>query len=383
MCFSVFENRGFQIRKLNKVQQRIDNSEEKEDDNLRLAHNHWKPGKISGSKVIDKLKYEKNYDLDIAQTQVNQNPFWGTNGGAMLTFTDMLGNDQYYILLYNNAQSRSDFLRSMNFALTKVSLGKRTNYAYGAFRYAGRFFNFKDSFFFEDRVGGFFTISYPFSHFKRLEFTTNFSYSDKEVTPVDRRFAWLTSNSLSFVHDNSIWGYTGPIEGSRYNFTVGNTYDIRFSNVNYWTFLADYRHYYRLHPKLTYAVRFLGLMNEGRETRWFTLGGSWDLRGYDRWSIRGEKIVFTSHELRFPFIDYLGIKFPFLSMVFPGIRGALFFDAGNAWNDELNGLLGSFGFGARLNLGGFLVLRLDIGRRTDFESVSNDWFTQFFFGWDF
>jgi len=130
-------------------------------------------------------------------------------------------------------------------------------------------------------------------------------------------------------------------------------------------------------------VRMMTLMNAGKETRWFAMGGSWDLRGYRRFSIRGEKIILFSQELRFPFIDYLDIKFPFGGLGFRSIRGALFFDAGNAWNNRWNGLLGSAGFGLRLNLGGFLVLRLDMGKKTDFNSVSPHWFTQFFFGWDF
>ncbi len=384
LCFAVYENNRFQIRKLDRMPERIAQADVETTNEPLLAQQHWQVGRLSGDKVLTQLKYRKKYSLDIAQTQVSQNPFWGTTGGALLAFTDMLGNDQFYILVYNNAQSRSDLLKSTNFAFTRISLGKRTNYAYGVFRFAGRFFNFKDDFFYEEQFGGFFTISYPFSHFKRLEFSTNLSYSDKDVLIRGRRYAWLTSNFLSFVHDNSIWSITGPVEGSRYNLTVGNTYDLRFSNVNYWTFLLDYRHYFRLSSKLTYATRFLGLMNDGRETRWFYLGGSWDLRGYRRFSIRGEKIVFTSHELRFPFIDALDIKFPILSMAFRGIRGALFFDAGNAWNgNDFNGLLGSFGFGARMNLGGFLVLRFDVGRTTDFKKVSDKWFTQFFFGWDF
>jgi hemolysin activation/secretion protein len=127
----------------------------------------------------------------------------------------------------------------------------------------------------------------------------------------------------------------------------------------------------------------LVLYNEGLDSRWYYLGGSWDMRGYRRWSIRGEKIVFMSNELRFPFIDFLGIKFPFMGLGFRGIRGALFFDAGNAWNDEWRGLLGSMGFGFRMNFGGVLVLRLDIGKTTNFSQISKNWFTQFFFGWDF
>ena len=386
MAFTVYEGNRFQIRSIDKVQERLQETLPDPSTPELMTNQHWEPGKLSGQKVLAKLEYKKDYNLDIAQTQVNQDPFWGTNGGALMAFTDLLGNDQYYILLYNNAQSRSDFLKSMNFAVSKVSLGKRTNHAYGLFRFSGRFFNYKDDFFYEDRVGGFFTISYPFSHFKRFEFSSNLSYSDKDVTGVKRRFALLSSNSISLIHDNSIWSYTGPIEGNRYNLTISNTYDIRYSNVNYWTFLADYRHYFRLSKNLTYAARALTLLNDGRETRWYYLGGSWDLRGYRRWSIRGEKIAFTSHELRFPFIDYLGIKFPFLSMVFPGIRGAIFADAGNAWNgNDFDGLLGSAGYGFRFNLGGFLVLRMDIGKRFDFDErkFSKNWFSQFFFGWDF
>jgi Tol biopolymer transport system component len=386
ICFSVYENNSFQIRELDNFQERIDNSNDIAKNKPVFAYQHWEPGKLPGNKVLAKVEYKKDYDLDIAQTQVSQDPFWGTTGGAMLAFTDLLGNDQYFILVYNNSQSRSDFLKSMNFAITKVSLGKRTNHAFGVYRFSGRYFNYKDSYFFEDQVGGFFAISYPFSHFKRFEFRTSLSYSDKDFSGIglDRRYAWLTSNFLSFVHDNSIWSYTGPVEGQRYNLSIGNTYDVRYSNVNYWTFLADFRHYFRLGSKLTYATRVLTLLNQGKETRWYYLGGSWDLRGYRRWSLRGEKVVFTSHELRFPFIEYLGIKFPILAMVFPGIRGALFFDAGNVWNgNDFGRMLGSAGFGFRFNFGGFLVLRLDVGKTTDFQSVSKNWFTQFFFGWDF
>ncbi|MFZ0391220.1 MAG: BamA/TamA family outer membrane protein [Calditrichia bacterium] len=383
LLFTAYENNSFQIRLMDKVNEKVDSAVVVAQNQQLRGHRKWQFKRLSGSKVHSRLQYSKKYDLDIAQTQVSQDPFWGTTGGALLAFTDILGNDQYYLLVYNNSQSRGDFLKSFNLALSKVSLAKRINYGYGLFRFAGRYYNYKDGFFYEDRVGGSFTLSYPFSQFNRLEFNTSLSYSDKDVIGLRRRYAILTSNWLSFVSDNSIWYYTGPIEGHRYNFTIGNTYDLRWSNVNYYTLMIDLRQYFRLTPAFTYAVRVMTLYNEGKETRWFYLGGSWDLRGYRRWSIRGEKIAFMSHEIRFPFIDQLGVKFPFGGIGFRAIRGALFFDAGNAWNDQWNDLIGSFGFGFRMNLGGFLVLRLDIGRRTDFKEVSNSWFTQFFFGWDF
>jgi hypothetical protein len=383
LLFAAYENNRFEIRMMDKIKEKIDSTSTILANHNLNGHRQWHFDKLAGSKIKSKMKYKKKYNLDIAQAQVSQDPFWGTTGGAIFAFTDILGNDQYYFTLYNNAQSRGDFFKSFNGAITKVSLKNRTNHAYGIFRFSGRYFNYKDNFFYEDRVGGFFTISYPFSQFNRLEFNTNLSYSDKDVIGLDRRHAIITSNSISLVSDNSIWYYTGPIQGHRYNFTISTTYDLKWSNVNYYTFLIDLRQYFRWTSGLTHAVRLLLLYNDGKDSRWYYLGGSWDLRGYRRWSIRGEKIAFISNEIRFPFVDYLGIKFPFMGMGFRAIRGALFLDAGNAWNEKWPGFIGSAGFGFRMNFGGFLVLRLDIGKRTDFKRITSDWFTQFFFGWDF
>jgi outer membrane protein assembly factor BamA len=93
----------------------------------------------------------------------------------------------------------------------------------------------------------------------------------------------------------------------------------------------------------------------------------------------------TSVELRFPFIDQLGIRFPFGSFGLGSLRGALFFDAGNTWDEVYTETLGSMGFGLRWNLGGVLVLRYDIGKRIEnnFTRLQKGLFTQFFFGWDF
>ena len=115
------------------------------------------------------------------------------------------------------------------------------------------------------------------------------------------------------------------------------------------------------------------------------MGGSWDLRGYPRWSLRGKKLWLTSGELRFPFIDQLGIKFPFASIGLGSLRGALFFDAGSTWDKKYVETLGSIGFGFRWNLGGILVLRYDIGKRIEnnFTRLQSGLFQQFFFGWDF
>ena len=334
LLFSVYENQRFQIRIMENIDKRYRIAEKLPKKDIQLSPSFWKFNnlKVSDDKKI--VQYKKKYNLDFVQSQVSMDPVYGTTGGAQLAFTDMLGNDQYHILLYNTANTKNDLLRSFNFIFSKLSLEKRTNFAYGLFRLAGLRYNFDDSYYFEERIGGFVSLHYPFSQFVRLEFTSNYSYSDKDWFGLRERYAYLNSNFLSLIKDNSIWGPTGPIEGQRINLTFGSTFDFKNSTVNYYTILADYRRYIRLSTRNAYAIRLLYLRNNGKEARRFYMGGSWDLRGYRLWSIRAQNIMFASQELRFPFIDLLGIRFPFGGIGFNAIRGALFLDTAHLWNED-------------------------------------------------
>ncbi|WP_456408542.1 hypothetical protein [Caldithrix abyssi] len=383
LIYGTFEKGYFQIRFEPDFLKRLQKAERIVQPILVEDTRAWDFPAIKSSEIMERKPYVRKYELDFAQTQVSQDPIWGTTGGAQLAFTDVLGNDQYYLLIYNNARVASDFWKSFNVAVTKISLEHRINWGVSLYRFAGYYFYPADAYFYEERLGAMATFSYPFSQFSRVSFTQNLAYSDKDWFFNKRRQAYLSSNYISFVHDNSIWASSGPIDGQRINITFGNTYDLRYSNVNYLTGLIDLRKYFRLGLRSAYAVRFLSLFNEGRETLQYYFGGSWDLRLYRRWSLHGRRVLLISQELRFPLIDQIGIRFPVASMRFSGIRGALFLDAGNAWNDKWPGFLGSFGFGIRFNLGNMLVLRLDMGRKTDFKSIGKTTITQFFFGWDF
>jgi len=74
-----------------------------------------------------------------------------------------------------------------------------------------------------------------------------------------------------------------------------------------------------------------------------------------------------------PFLDRFILGFPFGGLGFNAIRGAAFFDLGQAWDRdyEFNEVLGSVGFGWRLRFGGFLVLRYEIGKRFQIRDFSN------------
>ena len=385
LIFTTFEKYNFQIQMIDSVLVRFERSQASRLVDHAPGEAHWSTTKIEGVSEVNTLKYARDYTLDIAQSQIATDPVFGTTGGAAVALSDLLGNDQYYFLIYNSAQSKDEILRSFNIAISRISLGQRMNYAYGIFHFSGRRYDLTDpDLFFTERVfGGYFALSYPLSKFHRIEASTSLSRSDKEV--VTSRKALLVSNSISYVHDNSLWGLSGPIDGNRFILTLAYTTDVQFSNVNYYTLIADYRQYFRLSQRSAFAVRAQLLYNEGREARRFFMGGSWDLRGYARWSLRGKKLWLTSGELRFPFIDQLAIKFPFGSIGLGSLRGALFIDAGSTWDNKYFETLGSMGFGLRWNLLGAFVLRYDLGKRIEnnFSKLQEGLFHQFFFGWDF
>ncbi len=387
LIFSGFENLSFHLYKMKLNNDLVDTPKTLLSD-ISFAKGNWLAGYSENSSTIKKVLYEKEYALDFATGVVSTDPIFGTRGGAILALSDVLGDDKFVFLFYNSATVQSDILRSFNIAIQRVNLSKRVNYGYGVFNFSGNRYDIteSDEFFYERSFGGNVFLSYPLSKFNRLEYTTTLMNTDREIVEgITSRKAVLLSNSVAYIHDNSLWGPSGPIDGSRWLFLLGYTSDIKFSNINYFSAIADYRTYLRLSYSTALALRLGLFYNEGKEARRYFMGGSWDLRGWPRWSIRGEKMWISSLEFRFPLVDQLLIKFPIFDIGFFGIRGAAFFDMGSAWDKDYETTYGSVGAGIRFNLFNILVFRYDIGKKiqNDFSELQPGLFYQFFFGWDF
>ncbi|MBL0175268.1 MAG: PD40 domain-containing protein [Ignavibacteria bacterium] len=387
VLFTAFDTYSFQIRMIPDVAGRIDSLQAVLIPAVDTASG-WNAPSLRGTSAMAPPKYEREYQLDVAQSQISTDPVYGTMGGAALSVSDVLGNEAYNFLIYNTAQTSSELLSSFNIAISRVSTGQRAPYAYGIFNFSGRRYDLLDPdlYFIERAFGGYVSLAYPLSTFRRLEGTISLSSSDKEALyEVRQRKALLLTNSVSYVKDNALYYITGPIDGNRFNLTLSTTTDIQYSNVNFFSVMADYRRYFRIAQRSAVATRFELLYNSGKEARRYFLGGSWDLRGWPRWSIRGTKRWLTSCELRFPLLDRVGFDFPFGALDFGVLRGAIFADAGNAWDDAYTTTKGSIGAGIRFNLFGILVLRYDVGKRIEenFTRLQDGLFYQFFFGWDF
>lgn len=384
MVFSGFENSGFRLYEKNFSIPGTPFVQKP----LNTDYPAWTAKTYSTEISRQEIYYENEYTLDYAQSQISTDPVYGTSGGAVLSLSDLFSNDNYFFLIYNTAQVQDDFLKSFNIALTRLNLSDRTNYSYGIFHFSGRRYDLRDTdeFFYERSFGGSLAFYYPLSKFARIEANVTIANSDKQViTGVVERKALLHSNSVSYVFDNSLWMPSGPVDGTRLRFLLGYTTDVKYSNVNYYTIIADMRYYYRLTLRSALAFRGSLYFNDGKEARRYFMGGSWDLRGWPRWAIRGEKMWIQSTELRFPLFDQIRVTTPIADLGFFGIRGALFWDSGGAWDKTYETSIGSLGGGIRFNLFNVIILRYDVGKKIEknYTKLQKGLFYQFFFGFDF
>jgi len=193
---------------------------------------------------------------------------------------------------------------------------------------------------------------------------------------------------LALVHDNSIFGFVGPFTGSRWRLEVSPSFGA-------WKFTAgmvDWRRYFFARP-FTLALRGLFFGRFGRDGDLFPLfiGNTNLMRGYTAGSILnnecltattvgcpeldqliGSRFAVANAELRFPLTRSLVLGF--LPVGLPPVEGAIFYDAGLAWDSRsklvwsrsstddaevVRAPLRSWGGSIRMNLLGFVILRFD------------------------
>jgi outer membrane protein assembly factor BamA len=200
---------------------------------------------------------------------------------------------------------------------------------------------------------------------------------------------------------------------SEFNLTFSPKYDAQ-SGLGFVTMRGDWRRYFKFLKEYNFVFRLAGGFSEGSEPQQFYLGGidNWlnqkfrggirldrpediyfssfetPLRGTAYYEQSGNRFALLNLEFRFPLIRYLILGWP-LPLGLQNVRGALFTDAGAAWEGQfgqhervqLFGKSGSFlprahdllmgyGFGARANMG-FLLMRFDVAWTTDLHRSSS------------
>jgi hypothetical protein len=311
--------------------------------------------------------------------------YWGNGmyGGSYLTMSDMLGNHNLLIA------------GSVNGALTDASLytmysqlQRRLNWGVGAWQtplysYLGGGYIPMEirgeerivaaNVFRRDLIrGAQFAASYPFSTFRRIEFSaTAINYGSDilyrgvdvqtyEPVEIDQKidgFRYFQPQA-AMVFDNSVSGWTGPVFGRRYRAQLGRTIgDLEFNEA-----LLDFRNYTNWNQRIVLAKRVVGLTRFGGDAERFALywGGPYYIRGYDYGSFKpndrectgsrdaatgpslsrcpardqlvGSSAAFINTEVRFPLLTELQIG---MVGAFPPVDAVAFFDGGVAWDGRV------------------------------------------------
>jgi len=362
-------------------------------------------------------KYKLKFSPDIVNATAGYSTFFGLQGMGQMLFSDILGNHLIYVTtdLYYNFENS-------NFSFYYYHLPYRADFGGGIFHRV-YFFNYGEI---RDRnYGSSVDFAYPISKHKRIDFSGAFINIDREKWSFDnlqyyriqRRHFLLPS--LAFVSDNTIMGYTGPMNGQRwrvgfsYSPELGETDPVKSDDLwglDFKTLSFDGRKYHHFGMDYVHAVRFAGATSWGKQSQTFFLGGvnNWinrrfaggvlrdeieevyfsgfatPLRGTDYYEKSGDTYVLINNEFRFPLIRQVLFGWP-LPIYISNIRGVLFHDIGAAWNsdEKFHGfedpssmgprrfadIAQGFGWGWRLNLGIFL-LKWDMAWENDWVDYS-------------
>ncbi len=357
-------------------------------------------------------KYKLNFSPDIVYGNAGYNTFYGVQGSTIMAFSDMLGNHQIFLLtnlLFD--------LKNSDYALAYFYLPRRIDYGIQAF-HSARFIylptdSLGDNLFRFRNYGLTMMASYPLSKFDRWEGTLSWftiSKEDMDYTFVPTQQRTLVVPSLSYIHDNSMWGMISPEDGERYNLTAMASPKFGGQSLGFTTLTLDYRNYFRMWRSYTFAFRLAGGGSFGADPQRFIVGGvdNWinrqftnnhipfenaedfvfmtagiPLRGYDYNAKIGTKYALVNMEFRFPFFGYVAAG-P-LPIFLQSLSGVLFLDVGSAWHNRLdfkafdrdaNGnlymkdLLSGMGYGVRMVFLGFL-LKLDVAYAYNIHQFSD------------
>lgn len=301
----------------------------------------------------------------------------GIYGGSYLYLSDMLGNhnivaagnvngslaDAAVLLGYSFRRYRP------NFGLVYQQFPRYSYLGQAVFPLENRNWVVTDVFtrdVFRILSGG---IAYPLSTFQRVEVGANAYFISRDTVfaglnlsagdPIEIERDGATRAFFrpmaALVWDNTVFGWTGPVQGSRYRLEYAHM----LGEYSYGETLGDIRQYANYKRAVVLATRVFGLFRQGRDGRRFAQhwGNAYFLRGYNwnsfdagecdavdpsvddvisycplRDQLYGSSFAMAAAELRFPIITRLQLG---AAANLPPVDAVLFAEGGMAWDDHL------------------------------------------------
>lgn len=272
-------------------------------------------------------------------------------GGTQISFTDVLGDQQFNMFAASISQYRT-------LAFSYANLAKRFQYAIQGFSQSEFFYGQLGGLLYDPAFSGFIdrdlalatrttrggTIYgiYPLNRYARVEVSAGVvNYDESYNDPTLEQLAidyqqqvygaqvfnkgTLVPFGVAFVQETTVFREFGPLAGNTMRLgyevapKIGNT-------LSRQTFDADVRYYLRLGGSGLLALRGRGFKSFGDSPDFIYYGGNSEMRGYDYLQFIGQNAFYADAELRFPLIEAMLTPIGVLG----GIRGVLFFNTGLA-----------------------------------------------------
>ena len=272
-------------------------------------------------------------------------------GGSAVTFSDVLGDQQFTMYAASISQYRTlslsylNLTRRFQFALQGYS---QTQFFYG--QTGGVFYDPAFASFIDRdlavatrtvRGGSVFGI-WPMDRYRRFELSVGLlqyreQFNDPSLQNVSENFqaeqfgrqlfqsGVFVPLGVSFVQETTVFREFGPLAGNTMRLSyevspaIGNTLGRQTADV-------DARYYLRLGGSGLLALRARGFKSWGDAPTFNYFGGNSEMRGYEYLEFIGSETAFLNAELRFPLIEAMLTPIGVLG----GIRGVFFANMGGA-----------------------------------------------------
>jgi hypothetical protein len=272
-------------------------------------------------------------------------------GGSQVTFSDVLGDQQFNLFAASISQYRT-------LSFSYLNLAKRFQYALQGYSQTQFFYGQLENLFYDPRFTGFldrdFSVAtrtvrggsafgiWPMDRYRRFELSGGLvqyreEFNDPNLEDYSRGFqqqqfgrqlfrsGTFVPFGVSFVQETTVFREFGPLAGNTMRLSydvapkIGNTLSRQTADI-------DARYYLRLGGSGLLAMRARGFKSWGDFPDFMYFGGNSEMRGYEYLEFIGQNVAFLNAELRFPFIEAMLTPIGILG----GIRGVFFANMGGA-----------------------------------------------------
>ncbi|NBC65376.1 MAG: hypothetical protein GVY07_06950, partial [Bacteroidetes bacterium] len=307
-----------------------------------------------------KLEFSPIFSYSAAQVST----YYGTSAFAYISLTDLFGDHRISFgsnLVFD--------LRNSDYSFQYGYFKNRTNFLVSYFHQSRNYQTFFGELLRFRTYGGSIDFQYPLNRYQRFDYGVSAIGIARDFSTVSgfggqntrNEDTWFLYPQVTFTGDYTIPGFITPAGGTRYSVRLSGSPPLGSEIPQFATVLGDFRKYFNLGSRYSFALRGSGSASFGRDSQTFFMGGmlgwinqKWSdaeipfdrladtfftlpatpLRGHEFNTIFGDRFTMVNAEFRFPlFAAVLPGPIPLLPLY--NLTGVAFIDAGAAWGFDV------------------------------------------------